>query len=186
MGDIPALVLLKKHLALLPPGEVAQGDSLTALLAGCWDQFEAASATGMRALEPARMEAVRWAPPVLSFKIERHSAMTRGSTRAELQVWRIDVERNCATCVSSRGYPQLAQSAEPVKAAPIAGEIAEAIAAGRDDQRLSWEREGTVRVVLTEVFPSGSGYLRNIAGRRKQLRAALRRRTELCTPYLQN
>lgn len=103
------------------------------------------------------MEAVRWAPPVMSFRIERHVAMTRGSTRAELQVWRIDIERNSATCVSSRTYRQHAPRTEPVKTAPIAGEIADAIAAGRDDERLIWGRDGKVRVMLAEVLPQGPG-----------------------------
>ena len=32
---------------------------------------------------------------------------------------------------------------------------------------------GTVRVVLTKVFPYSSGYMQTIAGRRKRFRAAL-------------
>lgn len=47
MGDISALARLKQHLAQLPPGEVAQEDSLTTLLVDCWYQFEGASAAGM-------------------------------------------------------------------------------------------------------------------------------------------
>jgi hypothetical protein len=55
----------------------------------------------------------------------------------------------------------------------MAAELVEAISAGRADNRLKWGRDGTVRAVLTKVFPYGSGYIQTIAGRRKRFRAAL-------------
>jgi hypothetical protein len=127
----------------------------------------------MNAGKLARMEAVRWEPPILSFTIERHGAMALGSTRAELQRWRVDLDLIRATCIKERSYRQLVPRAERVKAEPVATEIAEAINAGRADQRLSWGRDGTVRVVLTKVFPYGSGCMETIAGRRKRFRTAL-------------
>jgi hypothetical protein len=83
-GDSPALKLLKRHLVALAPGEIADIGKLAALLAGCWHQFEGARAQGMNASKLARMEAVRWEPPILSFTIERHGATALGSTRAEV------------------------------------------------------------------------------------------------------
>jgi hypothetical protein len=56
------------------------------------------------------------APPVLRFRIEQQGAMTRGSTRAELQVWSIDLKTDRTTCVRNRSYRQPAPRAEPVKA----------------------------------------------------------------------
>ncbi len=127
----------------------------------------------MNAGKLARMEAVRWEPPLLSFMIERHGAVALGSTRAGLQRWRVDLGRIRASCVKDRSYCQLLPRAERVKAEPVAAELAEAISAGRADDRLSWGRDGSVRVVLTKVFPYGSGYMQTIAGRRKRFRAAL-------------
>jgi hypothetical protein len=96
-------------------------------------------------------------------------------SRAELQVWSVDLDNNRVSCTKSRSYRQLVPRAERVRAEPIASEIAEAINAGRDDHRLKWGRDGTVRVVLMKVFPYGSGYMQTIAGRRKRLRETLTR-----------
>jgi hypothetical protein len=172
-GESPALQLLRKHLATLTPGAIADIGKLAALLAGCWHQFESTHAQGMNAGKLARMEEVNWEPPLLSFTIERHGAMAMGSTRAELQRWCIDLRRLRANCTRDRGYRQLQPRAEPVKIGPLAAELAEAISEGRADERIKWGHDGTVRVVLTKVFPYGSGYLQTIAGRRKRFRAAL-------------
>ncbi len=84
-GYSPALKLLKTHLVTLAPGEIADMGKLAALVAGCWHQFEGGCAQGMNASKLARIEAVRWEPPILSFTIERHSAMALGSTRADFE-----------------------------------------------------------------------------------------------------
>ena len=81
-GENPALQLLQRHLAALAPGAIADIGKLAALLAGCLHQVEGTHAQGMHAGKLARMEAVRWEPPLLSFIIERHGAMALGSTRA--------------------------------------------------------------------------------------------------------
>lgn len=73
-------------------------------LAGCWHEFARSASKRMHAGKLGRMEAVRWDPPVLSFTIERHGAMSAGSTRAELQQWRIDLDRKTARCERSRSY----------------------------------------------------------------------------------
>jgi len=172
-GENLAMQLLQRHLAALAPGAIADIGKLVALLAGCWHQFKGTHAQGMHAGKLARMEAAHWEPPLLSFTIERHGAMALGSTRAELQRWRVDLRRLQASCIKDRGYRQLRQRAEPVKTEPMAAELAEAISEGRADDRVKWGHDGTVRVVLTKVFPYDSGYMQTIAGRRKRFRAAL-------------
>jgi hypothetical protein len=39
-GASPALKLLRKHLTALAPGEIVDIGKLTALLAGCWHEFD--------------------------------------------------------------------------------------------------------------------------------------------------
>ncbi|MGD0075810.1 MAG: hypothetical protein ABSD31_15930 [Candidatus Binataceae bacterium] len=175
MDDTPALKQLKEHLTALPPGEVAAHGALIARLAGCWHQLDGGDAEGMKTSKLARMEDVRWEAPILSFQLERHGSLARGSTRAELQFWSVDLDSNRASCEKGRSYRQLLPRAEQVKVEPIASEIAEAITAGRDDHRLKWASDGTVRVVLTKVFPYNSGYMQTIAGRLKRLRETLTR-----------
>jgi hypothetical protein len=107
-----AFALLKKHLFALAPGAMVGTVRVTALLAGCWHEFEGVESQRMHAGKLGRMENVRWEPLVLSFRIERHGAMGVGSTRAELQDWRVDLDRKTAQCESSRSYRQALPRAE--------------------------------------------------------------------------
>jgi len=146
---------------------------VAALLAVCWSDFAGADSERMHAGKLGRMEAVQWDPPVLSFTIERHGAMGMGSTRAELQHWRIDLDRRTAECERSRRYRQMLLRAEAVRVEPIAQELAESIIAGRSDARLKWQGEETVRVLMAKIFPYDSGYIQTVTGRRSRLRTAL-------------
>jgi hypothetical protein len=120
-----------------------------------------------------RMEDVRWEPPVLSFRIERHGAMGVGATRAELQNWRVDLDRKTAKCERSRSYRQALPRADGVRIEPIARKLAESISAGRSDPRLQWQGDGTVRILLVKVFAYDSGYMQTVTGRRRRLRETL-------------
>lgn len=168
-----ALQSLKKRLSELRPGEVIEAGRIAALLATCWHEFSGADSERMRAGKLGRMEDLFWQPPVLSFTIERHGGMGMGSTRAELQRWQVDVDRRMATCERSRSYRQALPRAGSVRIEPIAREVAESILVGRADERLKWQGEETVRVLMTKIFPHGSGYMQTVTGRRKRLRAAL-------------
>lgn len=127
----------------------------------------------MHAGKLGRMEGMRWEPPVLNFTIERHGAMIMGSTRAELQRWRVDLDHKTTRCERNRSYRQILPRAGAVRIEPIAREVAESILAGRADERLKWQGEETVRVLMTKIFPHDSGYMQTVTERRKRLRAAL-------------
>jgi hypothetical protein len=81
--------------------------------------------------------------PVLSFRIERHGAMGVGSTRAELQNWRVDLDRKTAQCERSRSYRQALPRAEVVRIEPIARELADSIIAGYGNRRAAPTHDGT-------------------------------------------
>lgn len=173
MQTTSALEMLKKRLSGLPTGEVAEMGRIAALLAGCWQEFAGADSERMHAGKLGRMEALCWEPPVLSFTIERHGAMSMGSTRAELQRWRVDLDHKTARCERNRSYRQALPRAGAVRIEPMAREVVESILAGRADERLKWQGEETVRVLMTKIFPHYSGYTQTVTGRRKRLRAAL-------------
>jgi len=124
----------------------------------------------MHAGKLGRMENGRWGPPVLSFTIERHGAMALGSTRAELQNWRVDLDHKTAACERSRSYRQVVARAEGIRIEPIARELAGRIVARSLDHRFKWQGTETVRIVMAKIFPSDSGYKRTVTGRRKRLR----------------
>ena len=173
MSESTAFDLLKARLFTLAPGEVAESGSIAGLLSGCWHEFAGANSHRMHAGKLGRIETVRWDPPVLSFRIERHGSIGLGSTRAELQNWRVDLDRKTAQCSLSRSYRQALPRADVVKIEPIAQELAESIALGHSDPRLKWQGDGTVRVLMAKVLPYDSGYMQTVTGRRRRLRGAL-------------
>ena len=89
--------LLRKYFQTVPPGGIDYPRSLEPRLAACWEEL-GGDEGGMRGEKlRGRMESVAWNPPRLSFVVERHGGTILGSSRAELQHWRVDVEAQTAT-----------------------------------------------------------------------------------------
>jgi hypothetical protein len=160
---------LQRLLASLPPGDVPDDTGIDRLLAECWDDFCGSDDGGMEAYKLLRyMERAVWTPPVLSFVIERHGGLACGSTRAELQHWSVNLDKNEAQIIKE-GYRQKTpmDPRKPVKA--TATEIARLILAGQEDERLDRQANGTVKVLARKIYPEGSGYKRTVEGRRRRL-----------------
>ena len=135
---------LRNYLNSLEPGPVEETTQLELLLAEIWDDLggDEGGMTGQKLI--GRMEHVEWHPPVLTFVIERHGGTVLGSTRAELQQWTVDLDRQTATCERT-GHRQLSPMAKRVDVDSIADEIADRIVGGEPDDRLSWLRDGRVQ-----------------------------------------
>lgn len=58
---------------------------------------------------------------------------------------------------------------------PVAVELLNAIIAGQSDDRLKWEGDSKVRVLIGKVIPERSAVKDTLAGRRKRLRDELTR-----------
>lgn len=155
------------------PGDLLSVSELAPLLAACWHQIEGGNAGGMEPYKlHGRMESVRWGPPLLTFTIERHGGTVLGSSRAELQVWQINLNTRSATC-ESRGYRQLKPAKKKLDVKAIAEDVAELIDSGREDSRLQRNPDGTVRVLIGNIFPEGSAVKQTVADRRKRFRTHL-------------
>jgi hypothetical protein len=76
--------------------------------------------------------------------------------------------------LAKSGRRQLTPMAKGVDVEPIKDEIVQKILGGEEDQRLKWIEPGVVQVVLSQVFPAGSGPKQTVEGRRKRLRDALK------------
>jgi hypothetical protein len=124
-----------------------------------------------------RMEAVVWQPPRLTFRIERHGGTVLGSTRAEIQEWTVNLEQQTKV-MKSVGRRQVRPMQSRLDMRPIAQELADAILAGRTDERLKWDGDSRVRLVIGEVLPDRSAVTETLAGRRKRLRVAVARLVE--------
>src|SRR3954447_10470619 len=65
-----------------PPGDLAEeiAGRIESLLAACWDDL-AGNEGGMTGRKiPGRTEDLKWNPPILTFRIERHGAFVAGSS----------------------------------------------------------------------------------------------------------
>jgi hypothetical protein len=166
---------LRQHLATLPPGPITDTGTLARLLADAWDKFSGDDGGIIPGKHLNRMEGVAWAPPSLSFTIERHGGTVLGSTRATLQEWTLDLEKKTARCAEARSR-QLSPTRARLDVRPLVEEVARLIVSRQEDDRLRWGADGRVRVLLGKVLPEGSAVRQTLAGRRKRLRAALTER----------
>lgn len=154
----------------IPPEHVRD---IETLLADCWDRLSGARREGMRGYKlVGRTEDMSWQPPVLTFGLERHGALVNGSTRAEVQMWRVDLTQGTADLAATRSRQKLPMDAR-LNVKPLAAEIAALIGDGRADPRLKWRGADQVRVVLGEVIPTT--IRRTTSNRRKRFAAELER-----------
>jgi len=161
---------LLDHLGAIPAGKIADGDELDSLLADCWGELDGASAEGMKPDKLlGRMEDISWDPPELSFTIERHGGTSRGSSRAEMQHWNVNIQARSATC-STDGHRQLGPMQAGLNVKPLAEEIVGLILERQIDRRLKWNADGSVRVVIGNIISPGSAVKQTVAGRRRRFR----------------
>jgi len=164
---------LLNYLKSLPAGPVSETKKLEELLSVCWEEFDGSNAENMSGYKlHNRMEEVEWEPPILGFTIERHGGTVMGSSRAELLAWNINVQEKTALCAKGR-FRQIKEREAPVYVKPIAVKVARLIIKQKPDKRLKWNNDGTVRVLIGEIFPAGSAVAQTLQGRRKRFKLEL-------------
>jgi len=160
------------YLKQTPEGEITDTAELEELLAECWDEFVG----DYGGMEPqkllGRMEDVLWRPPILEFVIERHGGTAMGSSRAELQLWKVDIERKTVT-MQVYDYRQTRLRQATLNVRPIAKEIVQLILNCKNDDRLKWHEGGRVQVLTGRILPEGSAVQQTLIGRRKRLRSEI-------------
>jgi hypothetical protein len=151
------------------PDDVAA--ELREAVAESWSHLQGSDETSMDEFKVrTRAHSFRWEPPTLVFELERHGALTLGSTRAERQEWRINLN-TAQTTSHVIGRRQVQKASERWDARSAAQQLAESIMAGRDDERIRWLPDGRVEVMMRRVLPSGPK--RTTEGRRERLNAEL-------------
>lgn len=154
--------------------EGASMEVLARLLEEVWEGLDGdPHETAMASWKARRIESFSWEPPILYFDIERHGAIVMGGTRAEVQTWAVDLDQRKAWLADSARYRQLRPMAPRFRAKPLAAELAAAIVAGEEDERLERRSDGTVRVLLSQIPEVSQGYKETIEGRRQRLAEAL-------------
>jgi len=161
--------ILREYLNAIPAGSIDNPEELEPLLANCWHGLG-----GDRGMSGGklygRMETVVWDPPVLHFAIERHGGTVKGSTRAEVQHWAVDVEAKTAV-LNKVGHRQLTPMQPRLDVKRLAKDIAAQIVGRRADDRLQWYKDGRVRVLTSKILPESAKRTRE--GRRKRFHEAL-------------
>jgi len=166
---------LREFLSTREPGKIKDEETIgriSSLVADSWEEFSVDGDDGGMKPDKAwdRLEEVKWEPPLLFFKIERHGAASLGSSRAEMQGWTVDVDDGSAG-FSTAGYRQMSPREPNLDVGPIVKGLRECILAGGDDSRLTWmgEDRNDVRVLMGVILPEGSAVKQTLAGRRKRL-----------------
>jgi hypothetical protein len=101
MTEEEAIDRLKEHLNqfLNSPITKEQRDKALRLLAIAWDAFKGSGAESTDAYKLHRAESLHWQPPTVKFVLERHGGTARGSTRADLHYWEVDLDKREAGIV---------------------------------------------------------------------------------------
>jgi hypothetical protein len=170
MGDMEKLT---KYLNSLEPGAMTNHEVLERLVFECWHKFEGGNQEKMEGYKILhRMENARWNPPILSFVMERHPQTVAGSIWANLQEWKLNIETMKADC-EMIGRRQVSAMEPRLNVRPLAEETAQLIFNHVEDERLKWNKDGTVRVQIGKIIPAGSIKGQTLAGRRKRFRKAV-------------
>lgn len=172
--DNTALKRLHEHLESLRPGVVERVELLLPVLEKAWPALQGGDECGMKPRKLSRAQKFEWQPPFLRFEIERHGAMAAGgSSRAERQMWDVNVEEATADAYVV-GYVQTYKRSPVFKTDSVAEELAEFIVNGRADPRLRWSKAGKVQVRMEKILPAGPK--QTTAGRQKRLNRDLEKR----------
>lgn len=164
---------LIEYLKSIPKGPISDASDLEILMKKCWHEFDGSDVgkTWPSKLI-GRMEDIAWDPPILTFKIERHGGTVMGSTRADLHLWKVNIEKGTAD-FSVCGYRQIYPRQPNLNVTPIAEEIVGLIVNRDQDSRLKWNKDGSVTVLMGKILPEGSAVAETLIKRRKRLRTKI-------------
>src|SRR5262245_10155191 len=161
---------LLAYLGSIQAGSIAVTARLETLLAACWEEFAGSRAEGMTGDKLYdRMENVHWEPPILTFVIERHGGTVHGSSRAEIQGWTLNVDTRTASSYNA-GHRQVQPMEARLDIRPLAEEVVQLVIGHQEDERLRWNTDGSVRIQIGKILPTGSAVKQTLNGRRRRFR----------------
>jgi len=172
----------KRYLYNLKKGEINDkktSENVVELLANAWDDLDKSidDKTTSEKIKH-RAEKLQWNPPVLQFMIERHGAVARGSIRAELLLWEVNVETGKAEMNPHSGrYKEIGVRQPRYKPEKDAESILSKILNKNKDEWLTWKNNDTVRINIGKIIPY-SGPKDTVTRRRRRLGEEIQKRLE--------
>jgi hypothetical protein len=164
---------LLDYLATVPVGAVTDTADLAECLAACWDEYAGSSETDVAAAELAgRLHSAVWRPPVLSLEFEPKTGAARRRFGAPLPRWLLDTEKRSVTQSIQPSRPP-SPNRPKLNIVELAQQITRLVVEHRDDFRLRWYSDGSVRVAVGVIFPEGAGFKQTVSNRRRKFRMAL-------------
>jgi hypothetical protein len=122
-------------------------------------------------------EDVTWDPPCLSFTILRHGGIEMGSSRAERQLWTLNLDRRTADQMRI-GHRQLRPNAQKLDVKLLADNVCTVVREGPGSASrlvsggvVVWKNAAELTVFHGKIV--GGAYERTVSGRRKRFRADL-------------
>lgn len=165
-----ALHKLASELTRLPVGPISDEGTVRSLLYDAWDDLFITNHGGFeRSKHIGRAVNLTWDPPCLTFDIERHGGFVQGSSRADIQSWRVDVQGNSATYVCSRSR-QMRSASPRMDMEPIVAKVKASISEKSDDPSITWldEERSRFKLNIAQIIPN-KGPTETVRARRKRL-----------------
>jgi hypothetical protein len=166
---------LKDFLNSLKPGLLNRNQisKLQTLLQRYWHQFKGSDETKMVGYKLLRgIEDVEWDPPKLFFTIERHGITMLGSSRADLQMWTLNIEDETVTANTLDTYRQIYSRQSPLKVGLIAEDLYQKITNNIVDDRIKRYSDGRIEIRIGNIneLKEGSAVKQTLMQRRKRFR----------------
>ena len=166
-GDLD---LLRQLLRSKQPGPVDH--EVGTALEIAWDEITGSEATKLYSYKLQRAEDLVWAPPFLTFQIERHGGTAQGSSRAEVYSWLVNIDRGEATC-GKVSHRQLVPMHKCFKPGPLVEELQNIIENRVADERVEYKNSrNTVAKILVGKFVTANNK-QTLTGRRKKFREVM-------------
>ena len=166
---------LKDFLNSWKPGLLNRNQisKLQTLLQRYWHQFKGSDETKMAGYKLLRgIEDVEWDPPKLFFTIERHGITMLGSSRADLQMWTLNIEDETVTANTLDTYRQIYSRQSPLKVGLIAEDLYQKITNNIVDDRIKRYGDGRIEIRIGNIneLKEGSAVKQTLMQRRKRFR----------------
>ena len=164
---------LREFLAILPAGLVVDPRELAGLLAPCLGEFAGWTGRDVEDAELAeRIQRAVWRPPFLKIAVGTGVESSPGVPSGPAQEWELDLNTNRASL--AKPPPRPFQPTRPKFNMPeLAEQVARLIQERRQDPRLRWYSDGSVRFAVGIMFPEGAGFKQTVSNRRRKFRLAM-------------